>query len=476
MGALRDIVGSLSKLDAEAGAMNFEITLSLLQRLLEQTSFQSQSAEAPVQVLGLLEVTGLSFDAVWICSMDNQKWPLCGSPNSYLPLAWQRVVGAPHASPERELKFTRYTMSELKRIASEVIFSHVSRRDDNGLRCAYELADVPEIKSRTWYAENTIPETAKLQRLQDHFGPAVAEGEHVRGGSGLLTAQAGCPFSAFVGYRLLTEGLETPGMNVDPRVRGVLIHDLLELFWKQTKNQETLIAKSDEELRQCLDTLADEVMKKFQGLPRLGKLEKNRMLNIAGRWLELEKQRQSFINESTEELRELDFNGIDIRMKIDRIDTVLNDDGSQSRVIIDYKSGSSSQPGSWMEERPGEPQLPIYAITDEHAVSGIAYAILTSRDLCFRGFAERDDLLPKVGLPQKPNVDKPGGKKQSVNWDNAIAGWKDAIGALALEVRDGLASVTPKKNACQYCPLPPVCRIADSMDVEITDDTDGEST
>ncbi|MCB1754601.1 MAG: PD-(D/E)XK nuclease family protein [Gammaproteobacteria bacterium] len=458
--AVRSVLGGIAALDAFTDASTAGQALAMLRQIMTQTTFQAQGADTPVQVLGLMEVTGLSFDAALICSMDNQKWPVAGTPNPYLPLAWQRDVGAPHASPARELEFAQYTMTQLKSIAGRVIFSHVAMRDENTLRPAHALADLPELDVQPWLWKKPSVDTAGLETLQDDFGPPVADGEHVHGGSGLLAAQAACPFRAFVRYRLLTDGLELAEMQVDPRDRGNLIHGVLEAFWKLTRDQQTLLGMSDEALEQRIEETVEQVMQGFSSLPGLGYFEKNRLLAIVREWLDFEKSRQPFVNESTEEVRELLFEGLKINMIIDRIDTVSADDGSQRRVIIDYKSGSRQKPASWMEERPDEPQLPIYALSDERPVAAISYAVLTKRELCFRGFADREDLLPGVGLPQRPKT--PGGRgRENVDWDEALEQWRTHIAALAGEIRQGLASVTPKKGACQWCALTPVCRIAD---------------
>jgi hypothetical protein len=43
-----------------------------------------------------------------------------------------------------------------------------------------------------------------------------------------------------------------------------------------------------------------------------------------------------------------------------------------------------------------------------------------------------------------------------------IAIWRKSLTALALEYHQGRAVVDPKKEACQYCGLAGLCRVAES--------------
>lgn len=454
----RDVISELSAYDGLMNKTSFSRALTECRKQLQQAVFKPKAAEAPIQVLGLLEITGLVFDAVWVCSMDNQKWPQTSSPNPYLPLAWQKQVAAPHASAKREYDYASFLLSQLKHSAKSVVFSHVLSRDDNTLHCANMISDLPlqtlsELTSRA----SAISEHA-LESLQDDFGTAVGEGEPLRGGSGLFADQAACPFRAFITHRLSTRELERAAPGVDARDRGNLIHQLLEAFWTETRDQKTLLAMEDEELDKKITNLAANRLSEINGgtgLVRLNDLETQRAIGIVRQWLDLEKQREPFRVVSLEEQEHIKFEGIDIKLQIDRIDSI-SCDGRELKAIFDYKTSAYLNHKSWIDDRPSEPQLPIYALTRESFPDAVCYVQLTGVEQRFQGFASSDGLLPGVGQPSI------GRKKTDIlSWDETYQRWSTNLHALAVEIKAGCATVTPKKGVCEYCKLKPVCRIDD---------------
>jgi len=65
---------------------------------------------------------------------------------------------------------------------------------------------------------------ASLVCVDDWRAPPVQEGEKVRGGTGLLKAQAICPAWAFYRYRLGARALGEPVAGLDAAARGTLLH------------------------------------------------------------------------------------------------------------------------------------------------------------------------------------------------------------------------------------------------------------
>lgn len=463
--SVRDAVSGLVQMDTVSKGLTFSEAEALLRKILGRTVYQSQTRDVPVQILGVLEVTGLSFDMAWVCEMDNDRWPQTGTPNPFLPLSWQREVGAPHASAERELAFSNFLISELSSLAQDVTFSHVAMRDENELQAAMAIAELPLVDKSELLS---IPEKhgpVTLQILDDSVGTPVDAGQVVKGGTGLLAAQASCPFKAFAAYRLKATEIERPQMGIDPRDRGNLIHEVLEKFWEQTKCSDDLLKIPVEKIREIIEALAKDIISSDDFLlhdyqTRLTQLELDRLISVAVKWLEFEKQRQVFTIDAVEQKRDFDFEGLPIRLTIDRIDTVYNNDGTESKVIIDYKSGFNHDPADWMLERPGEPQLPLYAMTEEGSASAISFALMNNEAQEFKGFANSEDLLPGVGFPYVKDPEN-SRKKISLPWDEAIDHWRSNLGKLSAEIRNGYAAVLPENGACTYCKLSPFCRIND---------------
>src|SRR5690606_2350713 len=88
-------------------------------------------------------------------------------------------------------------------------------------------------------------------------------------------------------------------------------------------------------------------------------IEQQRLERLLAAWLELENARAPFTVVETEQWREVRIAGIDVRTKIDRIDQLP--DGRH--VVIDYKTGRP-RVEEWFSERPGEPQLPLYCVSN----------------------------------------------------------------------------------------------------------------
>ena len=93
--------------------MRLPEVLRHLTQLCEETVFQAEAPQAPIQVLGALEAAGMQFDAVWLLGMDDQSWPPSAAPNPLLPARLQRELGMPHASAQRELLFARHLTEQL---------------------------------------------------------------------------------------------------------------------------------------------------------------------------------------------------------------------------------------------------------------------------------------------------------------------------------------------------------------------------
>ncbi len=463
--AVREQIAGFAQLDRVSPNMPVREAVTSLQHNFVQTLFQAHTPDAPIQILGLLESTGLSFDAIWVCSMDNEKWPQTESANPFLPIAWQRQVGAPHASAEREFQYSQHLLAQIGYAAESVIFSHVAMRNESPLYCTQALSGLEQIPAAEFMPDSPPLGENEFQLLEDANGPPLAEGEAIAGGSKLLTDQSACPFRAFANFRLSVSEIERAEMGIDARDRGNLMHKILELFWRDVRRQEQLLSLTDGQLRQRIDDIAGELMKSLDYSGRLYRLENDRLVRIVLQWLDLEKRRKAFVVESLEQKRALIFDGIRIQLTVDRIDRVIGKGDTESRVIIDYKTGADHKPGGWMELRPDEPQLPLYAITDEQDVSAVSYAILTQKEQKFSGFSDTEELLPGAGLPKRR---KEGSERQleTVDWQQALDGWRKNITALTSEIRQGVASVSPKPRACLWCQIKPFCRIGDIPEPE----------
>src|SRR5690606_29010314 len=104
--------------------ISLNTALNQLKRMAASTIFQPESLAAPVQVLGLLETSGLQFDHIWITGLHDGVWPASPRPNPFIPLPLQRKIGTPHSSAKRELHIAESLLHRIIGSAGEVVLSY----------------------------------------------------------------------------------------------------------------------------------------------------------------------------------------------------------------------------------------------------------------------------------------------------------------------------------------------------------------
>src|SRR5690606_9900956 len=84
-----------------------------------------------------------------------------------------------------------------------------------------------------------------------------------------------------------------------------------------------------------------------------------------------------------EEKQPIDFAGIQVDLRIDRIDQLTN----EQRILIDYKTGTPTVK-SLLGNRPDEPQLPLYAVSQTQPVAALAFAQISPKTMTWLGTGE----------------------------------------------------------------------------------------
>src|SRR5690606_7523312 len=135
-----------------------------------------------------------------------------------------------------------------------------------------------------------------------------------------------CPFRAFAQYRLGATALDAVRPGLDAAERGTVLHAALEQVWKELKSQENLCGLAPEELERIIGAAARQAVEavlrqRLQSVPQaFVDIEQRRIARLLAAWLETEKTRTPFMVVETEQWREIQVAGIDVRTKIDRID------------------------------------------------------------------------------------------------------------------------------------------------------------
>ena len=446
--------------------------LSLLRRLLTASDFQAQTPQTPIQVLGILEGGGLNFDAVWLLGVNDHQWPATASPSPFIPIKLQRDHNMPHASPERELAFSRELMTAYQQSSPLLIASYALTQDDEPLRPSALIQDFHPVETDDLGLSEThlphpyygILKDVPLCHLTDEQGPQLhSDTERVAGGSSLLKDQAACPFRAFASHRLSAKPLASPDFHLNAAQRGNILHSALEKLWSSLGDQSSLLTTDHSvlELRiaEAVQSALQPLIEQRQDL--FGRVytetETQRLERLLERWLDIEKRRPDFEVIATEKALVVNMGELPLRVRIDRIDRLA--DGSL--LLIDYKTGLCST-SKWQGERLEEPQLPLYCVTiagveenQNTPIQSLAFARINVEQSGFVGISAHESVAQGID-----SLENSRGWDASLSWSDLTRQWQQALESLANEFKLGHAPVDPVKNdTCQFCDLQPFCRI-----------------
>ena len=446
-----------------------------LHAMAAETIHQPEGSDAPIQILGVLEASGLSFDALWVAGLSADRWPAAPRPNPLLPIAWQRERGVPRATAERELDYARMLTERFARAADEVVFSSATGVDDpplspSALVLPYPQSPQPDLPD-TWSA--SMGKGVALESLADERAPAMPRGSTIRGGARVIQTQSDCPFQAVARHRLGAQRWPTAMPGLAASERGQLVHATLAAFWTAITDRARLLALAPDTLDIEIGAavgkgLACLPAARWRNVPDAVRAAESRRLNrLLRAWLDIERERPPFTVAALEARRDLVLGGIGLRMRVDRIDAL----GDGGLAIIDYKTGALEQPKQWFDDRPRASQLGTYTLAQraaepELAVRAVAHGELRTASIAASGIA-----ADRAAWPALAHVNTVG---DFADWSSLEAWWKGHLGALAAELAAGVASVTPRPrpSPCRICGLQALCRIDSVRFDEPEDDGD----
>ena len=454
------LLETLASLDAVVPWLETQDLLVRLQRMAAEQLFQPENINAPVQIMGLLEAAGSTFDHLWTCGTTDDKLPAHAPPNPFLPVEALRRTGVPHASSEQELTFAETVLRRLLSSAEEVVFSWPRREDDRDLRPSPLAAGLTRGKIEEVGAGPATPRWEPWPRSEAREkypavdAPPAPPREIQPGGTSLFELQSNCPFRAFAELRLGAGQAASAEIGLSPLQRGHIVERALELVWLQLRDWFTLQNIAANDLEKLVNdsgrqAIAEEPDAETEFARRCRQIEEQRVAQLVKEWLNLERTRESFKVVAHQQKVVLEAGGIRVKGRIDRIDQTQ--DGHL--VVIDYKTGKGQySPSDWSNDRPRKPQLPLYATSLTKPLSGVAFALVRPGDCKLTGHADRAEVLGPVSARKR---------KDDVALPDRVAGWRGALTVLGQQYAAGKATVDPLDKACDYCHLQALCRVAE---------------
>ena len=454
--AFHRVLHELAGNDAVLESITMSKAISVLGRLVRTTPFQPETKDSPVQILGALEGAGLNFDYVWVMGMRDDRWPASPTPTPFIPVMLQRARNMPNASPERELQFARSLTDRYSQAGYQVIFSYPQSDRDNELSPSSLVARHPQV-DRTAVIEGYTSNGdfwssgtgGKLVTEMETNAPPQLP--NMKGGVGLFKDYALCPFRGFSKHRLGIKPLEEPEEGISHSIRGQLSHGMMYFFWKELKDQKTLLELMErpDDLQELLERTAEHAVENYERADLLSsavkRLERRRLCLMALNWLNIDAKRAPFSVVEMEEATDVDVHGVTVTIKRDRVDLV--DGGGE--VVIDYKENAPSLSG-WNPDTLYEPQVPIGALTRKsgNPVTGVALGALNRDKASLFGYVSHsgDENALRTVTPQ--------------DMDDMKEGWNESLKEISGKILAGSVAIDPvdQNKACNTCELKAFCR------------------
>jgi RecB family exonuclease len=301
----------------------------------------------------------------------------------------------------------------------------------------------------------------------------------VRGGAGVLNKQSQCPFQAFASVRLAAETWNPAEVALTAAERGQILHEALRRVWGGApdglRTLDELRALADPaafvagHVREAITRIAPPRVREQLGR-RVLELEEIRLTRLLTKWLSYEATRASFSVVSTELKERTSVAGLDLDLRLDRLDRLS--DGTV--LVIDYKTGNVST-RAWELPRPEDLQLPLYArfgLAPGEILGGLVFAKVRAGDMCFAGRAGAAEttLLPSLGKMTSLVKNRMDAAE--------LLDWEDKINELAREFLNGGAAVDPidPPKTCERCGLYTLCRIKDGELTTIGEEAETEES
>ena len=459
--------------EIEANSLDTEpypltLFVSRLRSVLSEKLFQPQTDVGKLQVMGLADTMGLSFEATRIVGATSESLPPNPGLLSFIP--WQICRSYKISKIDEEAHYT---------VAARLIGQLSSAGD---VSCTYHrvsdgTAKLPsrfcgvgrdEAPSEVRGDRVTI---VRLESIDDSVGLATNLPNQQAGGISLLEQQASCPLKAHLNHKLGIRPLVAEAEGLTPGERGGVLHEALKHLLSSLKNSDQIKALTAADREVLIEAAADEAARSLKasvrervGLSTLD-LERQRLIGILGAWLGVEGSRDiSFTVELSEAPLEWKCEGLNLTLKVDRVDRL----STGQRIVIDYKSSAGQSAADWSQSPLKSPQLPCYS----QVIANVETIAIGQVSMNEPGYLT---LGADIGLD---DADKKNKKAMDRAGVTELAGLKDQwladLRSLVSAFVDGSGTPTPSPSACRYCHYAAICRAYVVSDWDAEEELSGE--
>jgi RecB family exonuclease len=289
---------------------------------------------------------------------------------------------------------------------------------------------------------------ARMETVADASPPLSAT--VIRGGARTLNLQARCPVRAFCEIRLNARPLPPLALGLRPPERGIATHRALELLLTPPGAETLRDAEGGRRIEECATrALAETFGGARRALAALFDLERAQLRETLAVLLRRDRQRRGFAVEAVERQANVELGAWSVTARIDRLDRL--EDGRWA--IIDYKTGTSAQPGDWFGDRLWDTQIPLYAQALGAMVAAAVTCRLTPASADYRGLWSSPGDFPGQSWPL------PEGR----SWIEQLHAWRAQLTTLVTEFAGGDTRLLARAAEEAAGALAPLTRVHEAM-------------
>ena len=389
----RSLLGELAATGMVTSGLSMPAAIERLRTMAMEVVFQPESSPGIVQLLGMLEASGLTFDAVWICGLDATRWPPPPNPLALVSRQLQEKHGMPDATPADSLAFAEAVLQGIADSARTVVMSWPRAEGDvllspSPLLANFSLTITDSHLDPSWHA-SSFQDPEMIAILDADSAPAVESPEAVSGGAYTIQMQTVDPFSAFAQGRLGIKDLPRFESGLPAALKGSIAHRVLHALLADRPDRDAIAQWSESELTARIENALARVFASSNRHlnpvhQQLMEFERLRLGNMLRVFVGAELDRPPFAVECVEQRFDFERLGMQFGLRVDRIDRLADN----TLLILDYKTGAAKS----LLNRDGELsdlQLVVYAMAIAGAIDGdiggLALVNIDSRGVSYKG-------------------------------------------------------------------------------------------